>query len=117
MSTATIPRPAPAPVGRTSSPRVRPVRRAVPVRGPQARPARVAPVPTTEPGRAAAVRSCRLEVELGPTSGWRLTDRGIAVVLVLAAMIMVAAITVVGLTAWQVTGPGDEAWSATAGAR
>ena len=37
---------------------------------------------------------------------WRLTDRGVAVVLVVGLMIMVAALTVVGLTAMSVTGDG-----------
>jgi len=43
---------------------------------------------------------------------WRLTDRGIAVVLVLAVMIAVAAVAVIGLTAWQVTGADYATWSA-----
>ncbi len=51
------------------------------------------------------MRSCRVDVA-APASRWRLTDRGIAVVLVLAVMITVAAVTVIGLTAWQVTGAG-----------
>ena len=38
-----------------------------------------------------------------PAGAWRLTDRGIAVVLVLALMIAMAAVAVIGLTAWQVT--------------
>ena len=38
-----------------------------------------------------------------PAGVWRLTDRGIAVVLVLALMIAMAALAVIGLTAWQVT--------------
>lgn len=117
MSTATITRPAPGPTARTSSPRVRPVRRAAPVRGPLARPARVVPAPTNVPGHLSPVRSCRLQADPVDSATWRLTDRGIAVVLVLAAMILVAAVTVVGLTAWQVTGPGEQAWSATAGTR
>ena len=37
---------------------------------------------------------------------WRLTDRGIAVVMVIAAMILAAAITVIGITAVRVAGPG-----------
>src|SRR4029434_103941 len=36
---------------------------------------------------------------------WRLTDRGIAVVMVIAAMILTAALVVIGLTAVRVTGP------------
>jgi hypothetical protein len=49
------------------------------------------------------MQSCRVEAaaSAGP---WRLTDRGIAVVLVLAVMITVAAVTVIGLTAWRVSG-------------
>jgi hypothetical protein len=40
---------------------------------------------------------------------WQLTDRGIAVLLVAGLMIMVAALTVVGLTAITVTGEGYRA--------
>ena len=40
---------------------------------------------------------------------WRLTDRGVAVLLVSGLMIMVAALTVVGLTAVTVTGEGYRA--------
>lgn len=36
---------------------------------------------------------------------WRLTDRGIAVVIVIAAMILTAALVVIGLTVVRVTGP------------
>jgi hypothetical protein len=39
---------------------------------------------------------------------WRLTDRGIAVVMVIAAMILTAAIAVIGITAVRVTGPGAD---------
>jgi hypothetical protein len=39
---------------------------------------------------------------------WRLTDRGIAVVMVIAAMILTAAIAVIGITAVRVTGPGGD---------
>ena len=48
----------------------------------------------------------------GDRREWRLTDRGIAVVLVLALMITVAAVVVIGLTAWQVTGADYGTWSA-----
>lgn len=41
-----------------------------------------------------------------PTPAWRLTDRGVALVLVTGLMIMVAALTVVCLTALKVTGEG-----------
>lgn len=117
MSTATISRPVPVPTGRTSSPHVRPVRRAVPVRGPWARPVRVVPALTIRSGHRSAARSCQVRPEGGDISTWRLTDRGIAVVMLLAAMIVVAAVTVIGLTAWQVTGPGHQEWSATVGSR
>jgi hypothetical protein len=40
---------------------------------------------------------------------WRLTDRGIVVVMVIAAMILTAAIGVIGLTAVRVTSPGGDA--------
>jgi hypothetical protein len=36
---------------------------------------------------------------------WRLTDRGIAVVMVIAVMILTTALAVIGLTAVRVTGP------------
>jgi hypothetical protein len=37
---------------------------------------------------------------------WRLTERGIALVLVTGLLIVTAALTVIGLTALQVTGEG-----------
>jgi hypothetical protein len=40
---------------------------------------------------------------------WRLTDRGIVVVMVFAAMILTVAIGVIGLTAVRVTSPGGDA--------
>jgi hypothetical protein len=43
-----------------------------------------------------------------PAADWRLTDRGIAVVMLIAAMILAAAITVIGITAVRVTGPGGD---------
>jgi ferric-dicitrate binding protein FerR (iron transport regulator) len=46
---------------------------------------------------------------------WRLTDRGIAVVMVIAAMILTAALIVIGLTVVRVTEPdyrtGFEEWT------
>ena len=36
---------------------------------------------------------------------WRLTDRGMAVVMVIAVMILTVALVVIGLTALRVTGP------------
>jgi multisubunit Na+/H+ antiporter MnhC subunit len=52
------------------------------------------------------VRACRVDRVSQSATSWRLTDRGIALVLVLTAMIVLAAVTVVGLTAWRVTSPG-----------
>jgi hypothetical protein len=40
---------------------------------------------------------------------WQLTNRGIAVVMVIAAMILTTAIAVIGITAVRVTGPGGDA--------
>lgn len=50
-----------------------------------------------------------LAVAAADASTWRLTDRGVAVVLVVGLMMMVAALTVVGLTAMSVTGDGYQA--------
>jgi hypothetical protein len=52
-----------------------------------------------------AVRACRVS-KVQSSASWRLTDRGIALVLVLTAVLVLAAVTVIGLTAWRVTGPG-----------
>jgi len=109
MSTATISRVTPD-TGRVP-PQVRRPARAGSARGPLARPARPVPAPGRYTGRRAEVRSCRVEVAAGRAE-WRLTDRGIAVVLVLAVMIAVAAVAVIGLTAWQVTGADYATWSA-----
>jgi len=43
------------------------------------------------------------------SADWRLTDRGIAVVMALAAMILTAALVVIGLTAVRVTSTDDHA--------
>lgn len=55
--------------------------------------------PATDRGKSSSDRA---------TSDWRLTDRGIAVVMVIAAMILTAAIAVIGFTAVRVTGPGGD---------
>ena len=44
----------------------------------------------------------------GATGEWRLTDRGIAVIMVIAAMILIAGMTVVGITAVRVTSLGGD---------
>ena len=97
---------------------VRPLRPRRPARGsgrgagPTLRPVEACPAPRLAQTPVAAVRSCvvpspEADVSLAPASSapaWRLTDRGVATVLVVGLMIMVAALTVVGLTAFRVTG-------------
>lgn len=85
--------------------RLRPLRRPAQGSGrgvrPQLRPVR------REPGtfrpRPGKPRACAGAP--APTQ-WRLTDRGLALVALLIGMIVLAAVTVVGLTAWRVTGEG-----------
>jgi hypothetical protein len=95
----------PSPTRRRTVRGERPARRPA-ARGPLARP--VPPVstprgPANEHFAKTVTRACRMATQ--PPASWRLTDRGIALVLVLAAMIALAAVMVIGLTAWQVTGP------------
>ncbi len=102
--------------------RPKPVRRVRPGRtgrgpgrtvGPALRPSSFWAAPATARRTGPAARSCTptpppVAVAVSyPT--WRLTDRGVAVVLVVGLMIMVAALTVVGLTAMSVTGDGYQA--------
>ena len=96
-----------------------PVRRRTPTRGPSARPERSASIPPSRPQDAdlgggssgiasphrTAVQGCRVSAVSRAATSWRLTDRGIALVLFLTAILVVAAVTVIGLTAWRVTGP------------
>jgi hypothetical protein len=79
-------------------------------RGPVARPARAVPGLDQRLASRADVRSCRVDT-VAAGAQWRLTERGITVVLVLALMITVAAVAVIGLTAWQVTGADYASWS------
>jgi hypothetical protein len=73
---------------------------------PQAHPGRGAPTAYAV-GPRNGPRACALpDPAVVPGVQWRLTERGVAVVLVAGLMIMVAALTVVGLTALRVTGPG-----------
>jgi hypothetical protein len=46
---------------------------------------------------------CTIVHETTAPSEWRLTDRGVAVVMVIALMILTAALLVIGLTAIRVT--------------
>jgi hypothetical protein len=98
----------PFPTRLRPAPVMQPGSRPATARGPLARPVRPAPVP---PGllTGGAVRACRFDRTSIPATTWRLTDRGIALVLVLTAMIVLAAVTVIGLTAWRVTSPGYQA--------
>ena len=116
MSTATIDQ---QPVTqRRPAPAVKPSRGRAPVRGPLARPRRSALIPSRPAvvdlagssgiglPYATTVRGCRARSVNRGSSSWRLTDRGIALVIALAAILVVAAVTVIGLTAWRVTSPG-----------
>lgn len=92
---------------RTAPAPARPVRGSGRRHGPQTRPAGAveAPVlrlPRAQPRSCAVVRP-RTAPSAPRASNWRLTGRGIAVVLVIGAMIALAALSVVGLTAVRVT--------------
>ena len=117
MTQIVIDRTAKSPMAR---PDVRPLRTRRPARGsgrlagPVLRPVEKCPAPAVA-GRPAVrshacvlpapERSVALETVAGAAGAtWRLTERGVAVVLVTGLMIMVAALTVVGLTALKVTG-------------
>ena len=85
-------------------------RRPGPGVGPTARPRRlrfVAPAVMRTPSgpRACEVAPAPAQVHAPRPSGqtWRLTERGLAVVLVMAAALVAASIAVVGLTALRVT--------------
>lgn len=91
----------------TAPGRLRPVRPG-PGTGPSAAPRRLRfTAPPTNAARAACspvqpvVRAARPQVR---RSSWRLTERGLAVVLVLAAALVAASVAVVALTAVRVTG-------------
>lgn len=81
----------------------RPGRRSGRGTGPQARPAR----PVTGGTRVLRPQACAVEAPAprlaAGSAGWRLTERGIALVLVTGLLIVTAALTVVGLTALRVT--------------
>ena len=76
-------------------------------RGPAARPLRVAPAPSMGSNAAVGPRACLATPDRSAPS-WRLTDRGVAVILVVGLMLAVAALTVIGLTALRVTSPTSE---------
>ena len=93
--------------------RVRPAGRSGRSLAPRSRPARPLAPPSLAPALQAGAHSCSGEsagsvvVVLPATrvrTGLRITDRGIALIIVTGAMIVLAAVTVVGLTALRVTG-------------
>ena len=97
---------------------VRPrMRRGGPGGSPVARPRRTGFAPTV-PERPRGVHACRATLAPIParnrrspvSRSWRLTDRGQALVVVVGLVIATAAVAVIGLTAWQVT--GDSFWTA-----
>lgn len=119
-----------APVSRGAAPRSlersapgpvrhrRPGRRSGRASGPILRPPVVCPPPAAGRGAVGHAQACSLPgpgvsavtvASAGSAPTWRLTDRGVAVVLVVGLMIIVAALTVVGLTALKVTGAGYQA--------
>jgi hypothetical protein len=93
-------------------------RRPGPGVGPDARPRRVRFTAPAVPGGRPGSRACRPAPAAAATSArtWHLTDRGMAVVLVVAAALVAASIAVVGLTALRVTGESYQAARTTASA-
>lgn len=98
-----------APTARSTAPVRRRPRRTGPGTGPGTRPSRVVPAPSLAPSRPLRPQSCRAEVPVAPPRSWRLTERGLAVVMVTAVLIVTAAVAVVGLTALRVTSEGYRA--------
>jgi hypothetical protein len=90
--------------------RVRPGRRTGRGARPQARPDQRLPASRSLLAPGATVRACApggaARARIGVSTRWRLTERGIAVVLVSLAMIATAALAVVSLTALRVTSSG-----------
>jgi hypothetical protein len=86
----------------------RPRRRTGRGTGPHARPLRPLPPPGLSGSRGSRAQACSVTAPapapLGRPAQWRLTDRGIALVLVTGLLIVTAALAVVGLTALRVTG-------------
>ena len=78
-------------------------------RGQTLRPAAVAPATvapaTVAPPIVAIARPATIAQPAITPARWRLTDRGMGVVMVVAAMILTAALVVIGLTAVRVTSP------------
>lgn len=115
LETPTAPvRPTSVPTARVSTPartRRRPgVGRGT---GPQARPPRPLGLATSVRPLTSRAQSCAVEappaVQPAPAARWRLTERGIALVLVAGLLIVTASLTVVGLTALRVTSDSYQA--------
>lgn len=92
-------RPSPAPTRSTP-------RRRGPGVGPTARPRRLRFTAPAVPGAASGPRACASAPVVERPRTWHLTERGLAVVLVVAAALVAASIAVVGLTALRVTSEG-----------
>jgi hypothetical protein len=108
------------PARRSRPARVRPVGRSGRSLGPRARPAGFVPAPTLTPTTGLKARACVVDVAAAAPAPQpvaravtRLTERGIAVVLVAGAMIVVAAVTVIALTAMRVTGDNAQPLSSS----
>jgi len=88
--------------------------------GPTARPAHFVPPPRLAPPVRSRASACTVDTDpaalrwSASQNRTRLTERGIAVILVAGVMIVLAAVTVVSLTALRVTGEGAEPLSSYA---
>lgn len=90
------------PPGRTVSSPVRPGRRSGRCPSPTSRPTGAVKAPVLRQVRSRP-RTCEVTGAVPQSSTWRLTDRGITMILVVATMIAMAALSVIGLTAARVT--------------
>ncbi len=101
--------------GRRSAAPARPSRGTGRRTGPQARPGQAVEAPSLRRPADARVQACAAEAVASSPAIWRLTDRGIAVVLTVILMIFFAALTVVGLTALRVTSPSYQPYGQSPG--
>lgn len=70
---------------------------------PQSRPIRCVEAPSAAMSRSRAPRAC--VAETAAAAPVRLTERGVALILLTGLLLLVTAATVIGLTAFRVTGP------------
>jgi hypothetical protein len=61
--------------------------------------------------RSSDVRPASLTATTSTSGSWKLTDRGIAVIMLLAAVILTTALAVIGITALRVSGADYNAGS------